>query len=167
MLWLLISLSFEIFDLGPSWMMNYFVWESCWFGHYLVWKQDVCCPFVSKLKIDHVVWCVCWLVTHVFALQLSELLKDPYFKWAHLCHFSIIQCDQSGYGCTQSWFGKSIGRVGQVKHWILVWFCLMSCQSSWFFDTRTHTSLLLLVCNLELAPKLYLNHWVGVFVVQF
>ncbi len=33
MLWPLIGLSFEIFYLGPSWMMNYFVWKSCWFGH--------------------------------------------------------------------------------------------------------------------------------------
>jgi len=169
-------------------------------GIHPVWKQDVCCPFVSILKIDHAIWSVCWSVTHVFALHLFQLLKDPYFEWAYLCHFSFFQCDLSGYGCTQSWFKKSIGRVRRVKHWIvvillwalkcsvtglatlsgieigtammiitliLVWFCLMLCQSSWFFDTRTCTSLLLLVCNLELSQKLYLNHLVGVFVVQF
>jgi hypothetical protein len=35
-------------------------------GIHPVWKQDVCCALVSKLKIDHAMCCVCWLVTYVF-----------------------------------------------------------------------------------------------------
>ncbi len=35
-------------------------------GIHPVWKQDVCCALVSKLKIDHAICCVCWSVTYVF-----------------------------------------------------------------------------------------------------
>jgi hypothetical protein len=122
---------FEILNLGPSCMMNYFVWKVNGVGIHLVWKWDVCCPLVSRLKIDHAMWCVCWSVTHVFALYCFQLLKDPYFEWAYLSHFSTIWCDLSGYGWAQSWFTKHIlkRQTSQTLDWLL--FC-SECLSVWW-----------------------------------
>jgi hypothetical protein len=93
-------------------------------GIHPVWKWASCCALVNRLKIDHAVWCVCWSVTHVFALFLFQLLKDPYFEWAYLHHFSTIWCNLSGYGCAQSRFTNSLWAVGRAKHLIGCYFAL-------------------------------------------
>ncbi len=125
--WLVSFLKFLILALHAWWTVLYEKVNGVTI--HPVWKWASCCPLVNRLKIDHAVWCVCWLVTHVFALYLFQLLKDPYFEWAYLRHCSTIRFNLSGDGCAQSRFTKSLWTVGQAKHSVGCYFPL----KAWVF----------------------------------
>jgi hypothetical protein len=59
--------------------------------------------YVVHLSIDWRLIMQCDVFTNQSPMCLLctffKLLKDPYFEWAYLHHFSTIQCDLSDYGC--------------------------------------------------------------------
>jgi hypothetical protein len=62
--WLVLFLKFLILAFHAWWTILYD--KVIGVGIHPVWKQDVYCALVSKLKIGHAMWCVCWSVTCVF-----------------------------------------------------------------------------------------------------